>query len=341
MKPLQLFGAAASVVLALAGCQRGTQADVKQSARETAADIRNQTRQAASKATADLADGWLTTKIKSKYVADQDLKASDIDVSSHDGVVTLSGKVLNDPMRTLAMTIAQHTDGVKQVVNNLSVTLAAPVANQAQTSAAPSASGEPSGAVATSGTVATSGAAGDTDSRITATIQSKYFLDDKIKGRPINVQSSNGVVTLNGDVRDEIERGEALLLARTTPGVRRVEDDLTVTGDASDVATRLGSAGREDGNRGDGEERRRVASRKPGECRRETARVVAGAIDRRRHAGRRSVARRQDCTIDVRSLLARSQSVPLAGSGVAGGDQSHSRGVRRDAVLARDRVGGA
>jgi osmotically-inducible protein OsmY len=237
MKPLQLFGAAASVVLALAGCQRGTQADVKQSARETAADIRNQTRQAASKATADLADGWLTTKIKSKYVADQDLKASDIDVSSHDGVVTLSGKVLNDPMRTLAMTIAQHTDGVKQVVNNLSVTLAAPVANQAQTSAAPSASGEPSGAVATSGTVATSGAAGDTDSRITATIQSKYFLDDKIKGRPINVQSSNGVVTLNGDVRDEIERGEALLLARTTPGVRRVEDDLTVTGDASAVGT--------------------------------------------------------------------------------------------------------
>jgi len=236
MKPLQLFGAAAIVVLAVAGCQRGTQADVKQSARETAADIRNQTRQAASKATADLADGWLTTKIKSKYVADQDLKASDIDVSSHDGVVTLSGKVLNDPMRTLAMTIAQHTDGVKQVINNLSVTLEAPVANQAQTSAAPSASGEPSGAVATSGTVATSGA-GDTDSRITATIQSKYFLDDKIKGRPINVQSSNGVVTLNGDVRDEIERGEALLLARTTPGVRRVEDDLTVTGDASAVGT--------------------------------------------------------------------------------------------------------
>jgi len=28
MKPLQLCGAAASVVLALAGCQRGTQADV-------------------------------------------------------------------------------------------------------------------------------------------------------------------------------------------------------------------------------------------------------------------------------------------------------------------------
>ena len=67
------------------------------------------------------------------------------------------------------------------------------------------------------------------DARITTSIQSKYFLDDRIKGRHIDVTTNAGVVTLNGEVADETERAEALLLARTTEGVKRVEDNLTVT----------------------------------------------------------------------------------------------------------------
>jgi osmotically-inducible protein OsmY len=226
MKSLQLCCGAAALLL-VTGCQRGaTQADVKQDA----AALKTQTQQAASDAGAKLADGWLTTKIKSKYVADRDLKATDINVSSRDGVVTLSGRVLNDPMRSLAVTIAQNTDGVKQVVNQLGVTVAAPVPKSAE-NATPSTPA----AVATSGTVDTASpvAGYDDDASITSTIQSKFFLDDKIKGRQINVQSSNGIVTLNGDLRDEVERGEALLLARTTSGVQRVEDNLTVSGESA------------------------------------------------------------------------------------------------------------
>jgi hyperosmotically inducible protein len=228
MKLLQLFGGGVALVVALTGCQRNaSQADLKQGAQR-----------AASQAGAQLADGWLTTKIESKYIADRDLKASDIKVSSHDGLVTLSGTVLNEPMRSLAVTVAQNTDGVKQVVNNLSVSVAAPVAHQQANSVAQNANGVPPSAVATSGTADTAASgATDNDGRITAAIQSKYFLDDKIKGRQINVQSSNGVVTLNGDVRDEVERGEALLLARTTAGVQRVEDNLSVTNDAATVGT--------------------------------------------------------------------------------------------------------
>ena len=41
--------------------------------------------------------------------------------------------------------------------------------------------------------------------------------------------SDSGVVTLNGEVGDDTERAEALLLARTTEGVKRVEDSLAVT----------------------------------------------------------------------------------------------------------------
>ena len=38
------------------------------------------------------------------------------------------------------------------------------------------------------------------DSGITASIQSKYFLDSNIKGRRIDVDTHQGVVTLRGEV---------------------------------------------------------------------------------------------------------------------------------------------
>jgi hyperosmotically inducible protein len=66
------------------------------------------------------------------------------------------------------------------------------------------------------------------DARIATAIQSKYFQDDRIKGRHIEVTSHAGVVTLHGEVADDTERAQALLLARTTNGVTRVEDNLSV-----------------------------------------------------------------------------------------------------------------
>src|SRR5207249_334940 len=71
----------------------------------------------------------------------------------------------------------------------------------------------------------------------TSSIQSKYFMDERIKGRHIAVAADGGVVTLNGEVGDETERAEALLLARTTEGVTRVEDSLIVTAGQPSAAT--------------------------------------------------------------------------------------------------------
>ena len=42
------------------------------------------------------------------------------------------------------------------------------------------------------------------------------------------VTASNGVVTLRGEVASDVERAQALLLARTTEGAQRVEDSLAV-----------------------------------------------------------------------------------------------------------------
>ena len=231
MKAPQLFGGALTLAIALSGCHRpASKAEVQQTASDAAATVKVES----AKAREQLADAWLTTKIQSKFVGDREIKATDINVSSHDGVVTLKGRVLNDPMRKLAVAIAQNTDGVRQVVDQLNVEIAPPVPARAQNAATPDA-------------VATTGTAGNTarpatvstsdDARITSSVQSKYFMDERIKGRHIDVATDGGVVTLNGEVGDETERAEALLLARTTEGVKRVEDSLTVTAGQSSSAT--------------------------------------------------------------------------------------------------------
>ena len=82
------------------------------------------------------------------------------------------------------------------------------------------------GAVATSGTLPAVAAADDAS--VTSRIQAKFFLDAGIKTRRIDVDTQSGVVTLRGDVASDNERAQALILARTTEGVERVEDALTV-----------------------------------------------------------------------------------------------------------------
>ena len=218
MKVPQLFCGVLALAVAAGGCHRpASQAEVKQTASDAAAKIKAE----GAEARDQLADVWLSTKIHSKFVGDHDITARDISVSSKDGVVTLKGRVLNEPMRQLAIALAKDTDGVKQVVNQLDVEIAGPVAPTRAENGTP-------GAVATSGTVSST-TTGTGDSQITASIQSKYYIDERIKGRRINVSTSSGVVTLSGEVGDEAERSEALLLARTTDGVKRVEDSLTVT----------------------------------------------------------------------------------------------------------------
>jgi osmotically-inducible protein OsmY len=81
-------------------------------------------------------------------------------------------------------------------------------------------------AVATTGTLPAGGVLDDAS--VTSRIQAKFFLDPGIKVRRIDVDTQRGIVTLRGDVASDNERAQALILARTTEGVERVEDALTV-----------------------------------------------------------------------------------------------------------------
>ncbi len=66
-------------------------------------------------------DVLISSTVKSKLIANSDIKAGDIDVSSSQGVVTLIGRVSSAKIKSDAARIAHDTKGVKDVNNELKV----------------------------------------------------------------------------------------------------------------------------------------------------------------------------------------------------------------------------
>lgn len=63
----------------------------------------------------DIADGWITTKVKSSFLYSSNISGSDVSVSTKKGIVTLSGKLASGAEQALAVEIAQNVRGVKSV----------------------------------------------------------------------------------------------------------------------------------------------------------------------------------------------------------------------------------
>lgn len=60
-------------------------------------------------------DGWITTKVKSKFATAKGVRAKDISVSTTDGKVTLTGTATTKAEKTRAIHIAKEVKGVKSV----------------------------------------------------------------------------------------------------------------------------------------------------------------------------------------------------------------------------------
>ncbi len=63
----------------------------------------------------DISDGWITTKVKTTFMYSSNVENDDISVNTHEGNVTLSGKVSSGAERELATELAQNVRGVKSV----------------------------------------------------------------------------------------------------------------------------------------------------------------------------------------------------------------------------------
>ncbi|HEY1029027.1 MAG TPA: BON domain-containing protein [Pseudomonas sp.] len=67
------------------------------------------------KAEQAVSDTWITSKVKSTFVADKNLSALDIKVETNQGVVSLSGVVATDAERDLAIAKTKEIEGVRDV----------------------------------------------------------------------------------------------------------------------------------------------------------------------------------------------------------------------------------
>jgi hyperosmotically inducible protein len=136
MKPALLVATLVAAVAVTAGCeQRGAndtvgkrmdQAPGKMEAQttppgQTADKLAAQTGQAADKLASVADDSAITAKVKAAILAEPGLKSLQIDVDTKNATVTLSGNVASDNLRDRAKQIAMSTEGVRNVVDNLSV----------------------------------------------------------------------------------------------------------------------------------------------------------------------------------------------------------------------------
>lgn len=63
----------------------------------------------------NVADSWITTKVKSTFMYSDNVDSNDITVSTESGKVTLSGRVHSGAERALAIELAKNVRGVKTV----------------------------------------------------------------------------------------------------------------------------------------------------------------------------------------------------------------------------------
>ena len=213
-------------------------------------------------------DSALTASVKTKLAADDMVKASSVNVTTVDHVVTLAGVVATKAVKDRAIAIARDTSGVTSVVDKLTVRDVA-AGTSGKTTAEKAAGGVEKGAEKSADAVGTAAhksagavdkskdkvgeaaektgdalgtAAKETekavetaakkteDAAITAEVKAKLLGDGKTPGLKIDVDTDNGVVTLSGDVPDATAHTTALRLARGTMGVKHVVDKLTVAG---------------------------------------------------------------------------------------------------------------
>jgi osmotically-inducible protein OsmY len=180
-------------------------------------------------------DPGITTAVKSKLAADDTVKAYRIDVDTKDRVVTLNGAVDTPVARDRAIELARATDGVRNVVDQLTVspgvTPTTGVDDKIQgeaKEAARDADAKTDEAQKKAGDTADRAGDAAANAALTSKVKTKFLADTAISGLRIDVDSNNGVVTLTGTVPTAAEKDRALKVARETDGVKSVIDRLKV-----------------------------------------------------------------------------------------------------------------
>jgi hyperosmotically inducible periplasmic protein len=180
-------------------------------------------------------DPGITTAVKGKLAADDVVKSYRIDVDTKDHVVTLNGAVDTPAARERAVQLARNTDGVRDVVDRLTVTPGVTpttgVDDKAQAEAKDATRDtdrKVDDAQKKAGETADKVGDAAANAALTSVVKTKFLADTTVSGLNIDVDSNKGVVTLTGNVRSAAEKQRAVKIARETEGVKSVVDRLKV-----------------------------------------------------------------------------------------------------------------
>jgi hyperosmotically inducible periplasmic protein len=143
-----------------------------------------------------------TGRVKASFGVSKRLSGFDISATTNGGVVTLSGQVPSESLKTLAGEIARDTKGVNEVKNEIVVNPGA----------------QPS----------TENAHVD-DLEIRASILEAFSRSPELGGKGIDVKVENRIVTLSGTVETPAQRNGAEQTAKAVDGVAGVSNSLAVT----------------------------------------------------------------------------------------------------------------
>jgi hyperosmotically inducible protein len=202
---------------------------------------------------AKIDDSTIKSKVEARLKSADSLKNDSIDVAVENGVVTLTGTVHSEAQSVRARQLAKVA-GVTKVENKLDVdskTAGNMEKAGAKADKAMDKAGEKSKSAAektkdasvkgaektkdaavkvgekTKDVAATTGEA-ITDTWITTKLKADFVNEDTLKGSDINVDTNNHVVTLKGTVASAAGKARAAEIAKTTKGVNRVINTLTI-----------------------------------------------------------------------------------------------------------------
>ena len=155
----------------------------------------------------DAKDAWIDGKLEGSYLLNSELDGFKIGTEVENGHVTLTGTVPSDAHKQLAEEIANNLDGVTAVTNNLAV--------------------------------AETGDEYDDHDRnfstrfydmtTTVGLKSNFALNDELEAHEINIDTVDGVVTLEGEVETQAASMLAEEIASSYDHVSRVQNNLRVT----------------------------------------------------------------------------------------------------------------
>ena len=151
-------------------------------------------------------DNRIEASAKKSYVFKTYLKGDDIKIQSKDGVVTLTGSVLEESHKSLARETVAELPGVKKVDNQLEVKSDSPAVNS--------------------------------DLWLGTKVKTTLLFHRNVNAVKTEVSVKDGVVTLRGDAASEAQKELTTEYAKDVTGVKDVMNEMTVSG-ASTPATSM------------------------------------------------------------------------------------------------------